>query len=221
MVVGVPTRSPASLVLCIVKPETGHGYEFKEITRLVGIRSNGFFDIHRLADEDDMSGFVMKEKYVKMVEKRKSNKKKGLTAVLSYYNDGEILLTTTSSQSLIEKLCANVNMDYYGRKKLVKVVVCNDSRLISVLFDNNYTVDFRTCKGWPVKGSEWLKLLDYMDKAVYKNKNYVDTNESTRRGNINKIITEIVNDFINKKKDNGVVSLSPDVNYSEVSPFGK
>jgi hypothetical protein len=82
-------------------PKQAHGREFKEIGYVVSSKSNGLFTIQRLASAEDMKNLELSDEMKARKEKRLNNKKSSVTAVISFYRNGEVRLSITSNQNLV------------------------------------------------------------------------------------------------------------------------
>jgi len=143
-------------------PTQAHGREFKEIGYLVSSRSNGLFTIQRLASAEQMSEFELNDEMKAKKEKRISNKKSKVTAVIVFRNNGKIELTLTSNDKLID-----IIKSHYDEKG-EKVVVTKDKNIIDFLFSKHYNQDMRTWKVWYLDEAPWIEefksMLNYNNK---------------------------------------------------------
>ena len=137
-------------------PRQGHGSEFKEIGYIVSSRSNGMFTIQRLASAEQMSQMELSDEMKAKREKRLSNKKSLVTAVLVFGRGGEVELTMTSSQSLINR----ISTEQTSRGE--KVVTSNDSSVIDYLFSKGYKKNMRTWRYWNLENKPWIDELKEM-----------------------------------------------------------
>lgn len=132
-------------------PKQGHGREFKEIGELVSSRSNGEFTIQRLATAEEMSEFELNDEEKAKIE----DKQKRMTALFQYKMNGQIGLTTTSSNKLISLILNNVT----DERKLMKVVYSNDPNLLTFLGSLGYRKNTRTWRYYFVHDKEWINTI--------------------------------------------------------------
>ena len=150
-------------------PKQGHGREFKEIGYIVSSRSNGMFTIQRLASAEQMSEMELSDEMKAKREKRLANKKSSIIAIFEFRKNGEIHLTTTSSQKLLDMIVAS-----YTQSHVIKTLVSNDAALIDLLFSKGYRKNMRTWRYWNVQGKDWLNELDNFEMDEYVNPEFED-----------------------------------------------
>ena len=150
-------------------PKQGHGREFKEIGYLVSSRSNGLFTIQRLASAEQMSELELSDEMKAKREKRLANKKSSIIAIFEFRKNGEIHLTTTSSQKLLNMIVAS-----HTQGHVIKTLVSNDAALIDLLFSKGYRKNMRTWRYWNVQGKDWLNELDNFEMDEYVNPEFED-----------------------------------------------
>lgn len=194
-------------------PGKAHGPEFYHIGDAVALRSGGLFTIERLASAEEMAHLDLNDEMKTRQEKRITNKKSSIYAVFDYRSPSDIRLSITSSQAVIKDIC-----DFERRNKSSqRVIITNDSSVIDVLFEKGYKTNFRTWRYWSVGGKEWLSILDNADKQVLTNPAFM--NENKRKRNIDDIINEAFECFINEKMVNEPISITPDMDLGEYSPL--
>ena len=194
-------------------PGKAHGPEFYHIGDTVAIQSGGLFTIERLASAEEMAHLDLNDEMKTRQEKRIANKKSSVYAVFDYHSPSDIRLSTTSSQAVIKDIC-----DFERRNKSSqRVIITNDSSVIDVLFERGYKKNFRTWRYWSVGGREWLSILDNADKQILTNPAFM--NENKRKRNIDDIINEAFECFINEKMVNEPISITPDMDLGEYSPL--
>ncbi len=137
-------------------PTQAHGREFKNIGSIVASRSNGVFTVHSIATAEEMSELELNDEMKAKKEKRLANKKAAVSAVVVFKMDGNVELTMTSIQSVIDRI-----KEYYGKREET-VVVSNNSDVINFLFSKGYTSNLRTWKYWNLKEKPWLDKLKNM-----------------------------------------------------------
>ena len=194
-------------------PGKAHGPEFYHIGDAVVLRSGGLFTVERLASAEEMAHLDLNDEMKTRQEKRLATKKSNIYAVFDYRSPGDIRLSTTSSQAVIKDIC-----DFERRNKSSQqVIITNDSSVIDVLFEKGYKKNFRTWRYWSVGGKEWLSILDNADKQILTNLAFM--NENKRKRNIDDIINEAFECFINEKMVNEPISITPDMDLGEYSPL--
>jgi hypothetical protein len=137
-------------------PKQGHGREFKEIGQIVSQRSNGMFTIQRLASAEQMSEMELSAEMKAKREKRLSNKKASVTAIFVFTKQGQVKLTITSSQNLINMISAS------EEERGNNVVTTNNADVIDYLFAKGYKKNMRTWRYWSLEGKPWIDELKQM-----------------------------------------------------------
>lgn len=148
-------------------PKQGHGVEFREIAAHVSYKSNGEITIQRLASAEEMQELELSDEMKARQKKKLDNKKSSITALFRFMVNGQIELTTTSSNEVINRIKRTYESD-----DVRKVTLTKDSDLIDILFTNGYRKNFRTWRYWNVEGKDWVKDLGKYDMMVYANPKY-------------------------------------------------
>ena len=185
-------------------PVQAHGTEFRQIGQIVGVRSNGVFDIKRLCDAEnigELDGEIAAKR-----QARDDKKKNNMTALLVFRTNGDIQLITTTSRDVIQKVVDDNN-------KLIckRVVSSNDINYIEYLWSLGYKHNMRTYRYWPVQGKDLVDEIKNYDFTVLKgepmNEAYQFTNEDI------KLMVEMVLDRI--KGEDNLVDITPDMILSD------
>ena len=194
-------------------PIQAHGTEFRQIASIVGIRSNGIFDIKRLTDAENAGD--LDEKIAARRQKREENKKSKMTALLVFRTNGDVQLITTTNQKLIDVVIANNNKPICKR-----ILATNDKSYIEYLWEEGYKHNISPSKSgtnykyWSVQGEDLVDEIKNYDFTVLKgepmNETYQFTNEDI------KLMVEMVLDRI-KGKENDLVDITPDMILSDDS----
>ena len=137
-------------------PKQGHGREFKEIGQIVSQRSNGMFTIQRLASAEQMSEMELSDEMKAKREKRLSNRKSSVTAVIVFTLEGKIKLSITSNERLVNLI--KTTSEGHGEK----VIVTNNADVIDYLFAKGYKKNMRTWRYWSIEGKPWIDELKQM-----------------------------------------------------------
>ena len=137
-------------------PKQGHGREFKEIGQIVSQRSNGMFTIQRLASAEQMSEMELSDEMKAKREKRLSNRKSSVTAVIVFTLEGKIKLSITSNERLVNLI--KTTSEGHGEK----VIVTNNADVIDYLFAKGYKKNMRTWRYWSLEGKPWIDELKQM-----------------------------------------------------------
>ena len=189
-------------------PVQAHGTEFRQIGQIVGVRSNGVFDIKRLCDAEnigELDGEIAAKR-----QARDDKKKNNMTALLVFRTNGDIQLITTTSQDVIQKVVDDNN-------KLIckRVVSSNDINYIEYLWSLGYKHNMRTYRYWPVQGKDLVDEIKNYDFTVLKgepmNEAYQFTNEDI------KLMVEMVLDRI--KGEDNIADITPDMILSNEAPL--
>lgn len=190
-------------------PKQGHGPEFRTIAEMITSRSNGVFSIQRLATAEQMTEFELSDEMKQKKEKRIENKKSRLKALLVYYTNGVIGLTTTAKETLIDEIIKS-----HTRNDIKKVVFTSDPTFINYVFDMGYKKNFSTWRYWDVANQPWINLIDKVMTQEIENPNLKENKRNTK-----KIIKEVIDDFIKNKIKDDVINITPDMNLGLASPF--
>lgn len=137
-------------------PKQGHGREFKEIGQIVSQRSNGMFTIQRLASAEQMSEMELSDEMKAKREKRLSNRKSSVTAIFVFTKQGQVKLTITSSQNLINMISTS------EEERGNNVITTNNADVIDYLFAKGYKKNMRTWRYWSLEGKPWIDELKQM-----------------------------------------------------------
>lgn len=193
-----------------IVPNSGHGREFYDIGEKVAIRSNGLFNIQRLASAEEMSQIELKDEIKAKNLKRELNKKSKMFAIFVYRKSGAIELTTTSNMKLIEHIKTKRNSPF-----VEKIVETNDPNFIDFLFMLGYSIDMRSYKVWQVAGEEWIGKVDALvNKKVYVKDS--DMKESKSFKSCDDIINEVIERFVCEKEES--YDITPDMDLGAYSP---
>lgn len=195
------------------RPVQAHGIYFRQIASIVGIRSNGIFDIKRLCDAENAG--ELDEKIAARRQAREENKKSKMTALLVFRTNGDVQLITTTNQKLIDVVIANNNKPICKR-----ILATNDKSYIEYLWGEGFKHNMSLSKSstkykyWPVQGEDLVDEIKNYDFTVLKgepmNETYQFTNEDI------KLMVEMVLDRI-KEKENDMVDITPDMILSDDS----
>lgn len=167
-------------------PTQAHGREFRNIGSVVASRSNGMFTVQRIATAEQMSELELNDEMKAKREKRLANKKAAVSAVVVFKKNGNVELTMTSNQSVID-----IIKGYYEKREET-VVVNNNSDVIEFLFSKGYKMNMRTWRYWNIEGKPWLDELKNMLFGFENNaesETDVDKSESEEEVEPSKIFT--------------------------------
>jgi hypothetical protein len=187
-------------------PKQAHGTDFRYVCDMVCARSNGRFIIQRLASAEEMKSYELdadiKAKNDARREKLKATRKSSMNAIFMFETNGKITLTTTSSQKLIDR-----GIEYLKYNHINKVIISNDQHLIEILMNKGYNINMRTFKYWYVNDEEILNILDKSDKKIYTKEDMTEN-----KININRIINEVINKYIDDEVMNNGNNMDVDIN---------
>ena len=195
-------------------PKQAHGSDFRYVCDMVAARSNGRFNIQRLASAEEMKSYELdadiKAKNDARREKLRANRKSSMNAIFVFRSNGNVTLTTSSSQKIVDR-----GIEYLEYNSVDKVIISNDPSLIELLFSKGYNINMRKFSYWYIQDNkEIMDMLNKVDKKVY-NKEGMDESKNRR---INNIINEVINKYIdrevmNNKKNNGIdIEINPNMN---------
>lgn len=194
------------------RPVQAHGIDFRQIASIVGIRSNGIFNIKRICDAENVG--ELDEKIAARRQKREENKKSKMTALLVFRTNGDVQLITTTSQKLIDAVIANNNKPICKR-----ILATNDKSYIEYLWGKDYKHNMSPSKSgtnykyWPVQGEDLVDEIKNYDFTVLRgepmNETYQFTNEDI------KLMVEMVLDKL--KGEDNLIDITPDMILSDDS----
>lgn len=192
------------------RPVQAHGIDFRQIASIVGIRSNGIFNIKRICDAENVG--ELDEKIAARRQKREENKKSKMTALLVFRTNGDVQLITTTSQKLIDVVIANNNKPICKR-----ILATNDKSYIEYLWGKDYKHNMSPSKNgtnykyWPVQGEDLVDEIKNYDFTVLRgepmNETYQFTNEDI------KLMVEMVLDKL--KGEDNLIDITPDMILSD------
>ena len=193
-------------------PIQAHGIEFRQIGQIVGIRSNGIFDIKRLCDAENAG--ELDGKIASRRQARDENKKSKMTALLVFRTNGDVQLITTTYQKIIDVVIANNNKPICKR-----ILATNDKSYIEYLWGEGYKHNMSPSKSgtnykyWSVQGEDLVDEIKNYDFTVLKgepmNEAYQFTNEDI------KLMVEMVLDRL--KGEDNLIDITPDMILSDDS----
>ena len=192
------------------RPVQAHGIDFRQIASIVGIRSNGIFNIKRICDAENVG--ELDEKIAARRQKREENKKSKMTALLVFRTNGDVQLITTTRQKLIDVVIANNNKPVCKR-----ILATNDKSYIEYLWGKDYKHNMSPSKSgtnykyWPVQGEDLVDEIKNYDFTVLRgepmNETYQFTNEDI------KLMVEMVLDKL--KGEDNLIDITPDMILSD------
>lgn len=141
-------------------PVQGHGPEFRAIAARINQKSNGRFHVQRL--ETDMTGFELCQEMKDRKERRMAKRVSRLIAVVSFYTNGRIALTTTTNADLALRM-----KDVYDGRGY-ETIISNDKQVIDLLTSMGYNRDMRAFRYWYIENEPWLNELT---KMLFENNN--------------------------------------------------
>ena len=194
------------------RPVQAHGIDFRQIASIVGIRSNGIFNIKRICDAENVG--ELDEKIAARRQKREENKKSKMTALLVFRTNGDVQLITTTYQKIIDAVIANNNKPICKR-----ILATNDKSYIEYLWGEGYKHNISPSKSgtnykyWPVQGEDLVDEIKNYDFTVLRgepmNETYQFTNEDI------KLMVEMVLDKL--KGEDNLIDITPDMILSDDS----
>ena len=205
-------------------PIQAHGPEFRDIAERVSYKSNGKFTIQRLATAEEMNEFELSDEMKQKREKRLQNKKSKLNALFAYMSNGEIRLTTTSSETLIKHIIEknqersdSIRYRTLNPIKCEKMIISNDQNLIDLLYQCGYRNNMRTWRYWNVTNTDWIKNINNYDITTL-NENMTE-NKTIRKNIIKEVIDEYLNNNVYNQQTDDDVDISNNMNLGLVSPI--
>lgn len=191
-------------------PKQGHGAEFKQIASIVCSRSNGRFEITRLAGADEMA----KHKLDDRVMKRFID---DVYTIFTEMNDGAVRMTRTKNKNLVDTIINIHEKDQRAKR----TYVYQDHNMSSDIAKGGKTHLMRTYRFWTMNGDFDTVLSQWPDAQPIKKINYNNMNTENKDRNIVDIITERAITEI-KKMDTPTsefITITPDMDLSEMSPL--
>ena len=187
-------------------PIQAHGIEFRQIASIVGIRSNGIFEIKRLTDAEKAG--ELDEKIAARRQKREDNKKSKMTALFLFMRNGEVRLVTTTKQSLIDEIISRSD-----ERVCKKIVATSDANFIEYLWSLGYKKNMLTYRYWPLENNSVLdELKKYSTKTLKSYENMLENVQLTME-DINFMVESALNKILGKEND--MVDITPDMILSD------
>ena len=187
-------------------PVQAHGIEFRQIASIVGIRSNGIFDIKRLTDAENAG--ELDGKIASRRQARDENKKSKMTALFLFMRNGEVRLVTTTKQSLIDEIISRSN-----ERVCKKIVATSDANFIEYLWSLGYKKNMLTYRYWPLENNSVLdELKKYSTKTLKSYENMLENVQLTME-DIKFMVESALNKILGKEND--MVDITPDMILSD------
>ena len=187
-------------------PVQAHGTEFRHIGSIVGIRSNGIFDIKRLCDAEnigELDGEIAARR-----KARDDKKKSNMTALFIFMKNAEIRLVTTTKQSLVNEIVRKSN-------GLIckKIVATSDTNFIEYLWSLGYKNNMSTYRYWSIKDKSIIdELKKYKTETIKSYENMLENIQLTTE-DINFMVESALNKILGK--ENELVDITPDMILSD------
>lgn len=187
-------------------PVQAHGTEFRHIGSIVGIRSNGIFDIKRLCDAEnigELDGEIAARR-----KARDDKKKSNMTALFIFMKNAEIRLVTTTKQSLVNEIVRKSN-------GLIckKIVATSDANFIEYLWSLGYKNNMSTYRYWSIKDKSIIDELKKYKTETLKSYEHMLENIQLTMEDINFIVESALNKILGK--ENELVDITPDMILSD------
>lgn len=187
-------------------PVQAHGIEFRQIASIVGIRSNGIFDIKRLCDAENAG--ELDGKIAAKRQARDDKKKNNMTALFIFMKNGEIRLVTTTKQSLIDEIVSESN-----GLLCKKIVATSDANFIEYLWSLGYKKNMLTYRYWPLKDNSILDELKKYKTETIKSYENMSENIQLTMEDINFMVENALNKILGKEND--LADITPDMILSD------
>ena len=187
-------------------PVQAHGTEFRHIGSIVGIRSNGIFDIKRLCDAEnigELDGEIAARR-----KARDDKKKSNMTALFIFMKNAEIRLVTTTKQSLVNEIVGKSN-----GLTCKKIVATSDANFIEYLWSLGYKNNMSTYRYWSLKDKSIIDELKKYKTETLKSYEHMLENIQLTMEDINFIVESALNKILGK--ENELVDITPDMILSD------
>ena len=187
-------------------PVQAHGTEFRHIGSIVGIRSNGIFDIKRLCDAEnigELDGEIAARR-----KARDDKKKSNMTALFIFMKNAEIRLVTTTKQSLVNEIVGKSN-----GLTCKKIVATSDANFIEYLWSLGYKKNMLTYRYWPLKDNSILDELKKYKTETIKSYENMSENIQLTMEDINFMVENALNKILGKEND--LADITPDMILSD------
>lgn len=189
-------------------PVQAHGTEFRHIGSIVGIRSNGVFDIKRLCDAEnvgELDGEIAARR-----QARDEKKKSKMTALFIFMRNGETRLVTTTKQSLVDEIVRESN-----GLTCKKIVATSDANFIEYLWLRRYKHNMSTYRYWSLKDDSIIdELKKYNTETLKSYENMLENIQLTME-DINLMVENALNKILGKEND--LIDITPDMILSDDS----
>lgn len=187
-------------------PVQAHGTEFRHIGSIVGIRSNGIFDIKRLCDAEnigELDGEIAARR-----KARDDKKKSNMTALFIFMKNAEIRLVTTTKQSLVNEIVGKSN-----GLTCKKIVATSDANFIEYLWSLGYKNNMSTYRYWSLKDKSIIDELKKYKTETLKSYEHMLENIQLTMEDINFMVENALNKILGKEND--LADITPDMILSD------
>ena len=153
-------------------PTQAHGTEFRNVAGYVSGKSDGKFDIKRLAGAEELSNLELRPELKASMDRKQERKSNNTYVVLIEFNNGRTMLSRTSTPDLIltDLLLRLKGLKYaYFRSSFgtpAKMEVFRNGELASMLASKGYSTNFRgKLKFWSLNSNEADEISRYPHKT--------------------------------------------------------
>ena len=147
-------------------PKQAHGPEFRKLCRQVAVKSEGEFEIGRVASAEDSANLNLDAEVQAKNQRRADNRLKGAVAVMVFRKNGDLELTIANNPSLIRIIANTRSKD----PEVDEVVTSHNHDLLSFLVSQGFNKIFRRWKIWRIPDTnpiqkEIVKLMNADEDA--------------------------------------------------------
>ena len=142
-----------------------HGREFMYWASLVSRRSNGIFSVQGVATAEDMAGYELDQDVADANKRREDSKKSRLTSAFVFRTNGNVELTLTSHQNVLDRLYLRNTDPEMGASRygtISMIAYSKDPELMDRLFEKGYKSDSRTYNYYNINPVEIFGKQDFI-----------------------------------------------------------
>ena len=172
-------------------PKQPHGVEFRRVAAMIARKTNNLISIQRLSTADEMSQIAFTDEFKKSKKAEFEHRRKRILGVLVFRINGNIDLTLTSNEALINSI-VKVRM---SARDTIKIYEIDDPNFVYEMFIKGFRKNMRSYRWWIMKKDNretWFVPLFEKSKKrqVYLNPEYKDEGDFENDTNVRQAAKE-------------------------------
>ena len=172
-------------------PKQPHGVEFKRVAAMIARKTNNFISIQRLSTADEMSQIAFTDEFKKSKKAEFENRRKRILGVLVFKINGNIDLTLTSNEALINGIVRT----RMRAQDTIKIYEIDDPNFVYEMFIKGFRKNMRSYRWWRMdednRDTWFIPLFEKSKKRqVYLNPEYEDEDDFENDMNVRQAAKE-------------------------------